>query len=88
MGQYGSRMEHQDVAAHEKRAIAEVRVRLAERFPAVERAVVDEAIDAALARLDGRVRDFIPILVERAAAEQLGRIRDELDPIAGSREPT
>lgn len=64
-------MEHQDVAAHEKRAIEEVRTRLADRFPALERAVVDEAVDTALAHLNGPVRDFIPILVERAAAEQL-----------------
>ena len=64
-------MEHQDVAAHEKRAIEEVRKRLADRFPALERAVVDEAVDTALTHLDGPVRDFIPILVERAAAEEL-----------------
>ena len=69
--QYRSSMEHQDVEAHEHRAIEEVRVRLAQRFPDVERTDVDRAVDDALAGITGPVRDFVPILVERAAAQNL-----------------
>ena len=67
-------MEHQDVEAHERRAIEEVRVRLAKRFPGVERTEVDRAVDDALADITGPVRDFVPILVERAAARTLSTV--------------
>lgn len=67
-------MEHQDVEAHEQRAIEEVRVRLSERFPDLERAEVARAVDDALAGITGPVRDFVPILVERAAARTLSTL--------------
>jgi hypothetical protein len=64
-------MERQDVEGHELRAVEEVRVRLSTRFPGVPRADVDRAVDDALAAITGPVRDFVPILVERAAAQRL-----------------
>ena len=52
---------------HERLAIAAVEERLAARFPDVDAAVVEAAVRLSYAALTGPVRDFVPLLVERAA---------------------
>jgi hypothetical protein len=53
--------------------------RLAERFPTVDRPHIEEIVDTEATALDegAHVRDFIPVLVEHEAKEQL---RTEADP--------
>jgi hypothetical protein len=53
--------------------------RLAERFPTVERPHIEEIVETEATNLDdgARVKDFIPVLVEHEAKEQL---RTEADP--------
>ena len=59
-------------ARDERVAIEHAIDRLAERFPTVDRARVEQIVDEELHRLDGgRVRDFIPVLVEHEAKERL-----------------
>lgn len=59
--------------AHEARAIAEVQERLEARFPDADPTVVEAAIRIAQSEITGPVRDFVPLLVERAARERLKR---------------
>ncbi|MDV7354642.1 hypothetical protein R4282_16720 [Rhodococcus oxybenzonivorans] len=57
---------------HEQRDIEVVRMRLIQRFPDLEPEVLDELIVAIAHRFDGcRIRDFVPLLVERAATRTL-----------------
>ena len=66
-------------ARDERVAIEHAIDRLAERFPTVDRARVEQIVDEELHRLDGgRVRDFIPVLVEHEAKE---RLRSEAVPL-------
>jgi hypothetical protein len=63
----------------EDRAIDEVVTRLSERFPALARDHVHAIVQEELHRFDGgRVRDFVPVLVERAAKK---RLREEAEPV-------
>ncbi len=68
-------MTDKDVPAGERNeahAIEEVIDRLAERFPTLERTHVAEIVHDEWHRLDGgRVRDFVPVLVEHEARERL-----------------
>ena len=58
-------------ADDELRALDEVLRRLTDRFPEVPAEVVSGIVQAERQRLDGRpIREFMPLLVERAAAEQ------------------
>jgi len=57
----------------EARQMAEVRERLEARFPEVDPTVVEAAIRVSAAEITGPVRDFVPLLVERAARERLRR---------------
>ena len=58
----------------EARALDEVLRRLTDRFPEVPAEVVSGIVQAERQRLDGRpIREFMPLLVERAATEQLRR---------------
>jgi hypothetical protein len=60
---------------NEAQAIDEVAERLADRFPTLERSHVEEIVQDEWRRLDdGRVRDFVPVLVEHDAR---GRLRKE-----------
>jgi hypothetical protein len=61
--------------AHEARAMAEVQERLEERFPDLDPTVVAAAIQTAAAGITGPVRDFIPVLVERAARQRLEQVQ-------------
>lgn len=59
-------------SADERRALDDVRNRLITQFPDAGHDVVDTAIGDAHRRFDGgRIRDFVPLFVERAAREQL-----------------
>ncbi len=61
-------------AADEVRALDEVLHRLTDRFPEVSAEVVSGIVWAERQRLDGRpIREFMPLLVERASAERLRR---------------
>ncbi|EME66992.1 hypothetical protein G352_01352 [Rhodococcus ruber BKS 20-38] len=56
----------------EVHAIDVVRIRLGQRYPDLDPEVVGGLIEATLGRLDGcRIRDFVPLLVERAATRTL-----------------
>ena len=56
----------------EAHAIDEVISRLAERFPALAHTHVEEIVREEWRRLDGgRLRDFVPVLVEHEARERL-----------------
>ena len=56
----------------EAQAVAAVVDRLAERFPAVKRSVIEDMVAHEHSLFaHGRVRDYIPILVERAAKLRL-----------------
>ena len=62
----------------EVRVLEEVLRRLTDRFPEVPAEVVSGIVQAERQRLDGRpIREFMPLLVERASAERLrGRTVD------------
>jgi len=53
--------------------MAEVQERLESRFPDLDPTVVEAAIRVAASEITGPVRDFVPLLVERAARERLRR---------------
>jgi hypothetical protein len=61
--------------AHEARAMAEVQERLEERFPDLDPTVVAAAVQTAAAGITGPVRDFVPVLVERAARDRLKQVQ-------------
>lgn len=57
-------------------------VRLAQRYPALPEGTIVEVVRQNHARFDGRrVRDYIPLFVERGATEQLARL-DAADRLA------
>ena len=60
--------------------MAEVQERLEARFPDLDPAVVQDAVEAAAAGITGPVRDYVPLLVERAARERLKRVVAGGDP--------
>jgi len=61
-----------DTASVEETALSASAARLCARFSTVSPEVVHEVLRATYARFDGRpIRDFVPLLVERAAAERL-----------------
>lgn len=56
----------------EETAIREVTERLAKRFPDRPAADIDTAVSSQFRRFtDARIRDFIPVLVERAVRDDL-----------------
>ncbi|MFF1383553.1 three-helix bundle dimerization domain-containing protein [Arthrobacter sp. NPDC058288] len=58
----------------ESRAIDKVVDHLAERFPSVPRPSIERAVrEEHQALADGRIRDYIPVLVEHAAKARLSR---------------
>lgn len=61
----------------ELKALADVQARLQERFPELDSEVVEAAVRLSHSRLTGRVRDFVPVLVEHAARDRLAfAVRD------------
>lgn len=55
----------------EAQALAVVQVRLETRFPDLAHETIASAMQAELAKMDGPVRDFVPLLVERKARKRL-----------------
>ena len=58
----------------ERQAVEQVTERLSARFPNLPAALVRSTVRDEHARLKGRVRDYVPVLVERAARQRLGMI--------------
>ena len=64
----------------EHHAVENVIARLTARFPSLIQDRVQQVVDEEFARFeDGRVREYIPALVEHAADE---RLREEADPVS------
>lgn len=55
----------------EQQGIADIATALRIRFPDVAPGTIDTLISAEHARLDGPIRDFVPVLVEHAVRERL-----------------
>lgn len=56
----------------EMRALRDVVDRLAEKYPAVSRKHIEDIVEQEHRSLDtGRVRDYVPILVEHAVRDRL-----------------
>lgn len=63
---------HPFVPEDEDRAIGEVLTRLRSRFPEVSEDTLVDTLGAAHKRFEGNpIRDFVPVLVERAAVTEL-----------------
>jgi hypothetical protein len=59
----------------EDRLIAQTRTRLIAKFPSVSEENVAGAVESAHAHFAGhRIRDFVPLLVERMAKEKLSTL--------------
>ena len=75
----------------ELKALADVQARLQERFPDLDSEVVEAAVRLSHSQLTGRVRDFVPVLVEHAARDRLAFAARETDPLGdagpGERDP-
>lgn len=72
---------------HEGRQMAEVQERLQARFPEVDPTVVEAAIHLVRSEITGPVRDFVPLLVERAARIRLERALADGTEVAGGTSP-
>ncbi|WP_427135285.1 three-helix bundle dimerization domain-containing protein [Pseudarthrobacter sp. S9] len=58
----------------ESKAVDNVVERLAERFPHIPRPSIEQAVREEHQALDGgRIRDYVPVLVEHAAKARLSR---------------
>lgn len=61
-----------DKSIDEEKALAEIVARLTERFPDATPAEITAAVDEARSPFDGsKVRDFVPVLIEKAAKKRL-----------------
>lgn len=58
-------------AVEEARALEHVRELLASRFPTLDPTTVRSVVVEVHASLDGPVRDYVPLLVERASRDRL-----------------
>ncbi|MGW4340942.1 three-helix bundle dimerization domain-containing protein [Rhodococcus koreensis] len=62
-------------AEEEGRQISQVTVRLLNKFPSASREAVGSAVGESVAHFEGcSIRDFVPLLVERAATAKLGSL--------------
>ncbi|UZG60435.1 three-helix bundle dimerization domain-containing protein [Rhodococcus opacus] len=62
-------------SAEEVRQLSRVTVRLLNKFPAASREAVGIAVGEAVAHFAGcPIRDFVPLLVERAVTAKLGSL--------------
>lgn len=65
-------VEDDDAEVHEADTIHRLAQRLHDRFPTVPDPVVDDVVDSHFHELDGRpIREYVPLLVEHAATEDL-----------------
>ena len=62
--------------AHEAEAIESVCARLAQRYPEVDADTVERTVRQIHERLDGPVRDYVPVLVEHMARDELSRMSE------------
>ena len=65
------------ITMDEHQALEHVQSRLVEKFPAVPAETVRLTVQVVHARFDGRVRDYVPILVEREAKDRLAALAIE-----------
>ncbi|MET0713641.1 MAG: hypothetical protein ABW091_15470 [Microbacterium sp.] len=71
----------------ETQAIDQVISRLAERFPSLERDHIAGVVNEELHELDGgRVRDFVPVLVEKASKKRLKKEAKATSAVVESRD--
>jgi hypothetical protein len=62
-------------SAEEARQLSQVATRLLNKFPAASREAVGTAVGEAVSHFEGcPIRDFVPLLVERAATAKLGSL--------------
>jgi hypothetical protein len=74
---------HQHRGLNEDDAIRHVVSRLARQFPGLSMAEIERAVHGHYGTFDDRpVRDFVPMLVERATREQLARERAAREQVA------
>lgn len=67
-------MDNADATTHEAREIDGVIQRLRAKFPSVAEDVIRVVVQEEHQAFEGRpIRDFVPVFVERAAAERLRR---------------
>jgi hypothetical protein len=60
---------------HEVKTLTEIGNRLADRFPHLPRERITEAVSESHRRFDhARIRDFVPVLIEREARHQLAHM--------------
>lgn len=62
----------------ERDEVAEVLRRLTERFPEVPSEIVEVMVHRVHAEFDGPIRDFVPLLVEKAARGRLIEMQKRL----------
>lgn len=67
------------VTMDEDQAIAHVQDRLIERYPDVHPGAVRRTVQDVHRRFDGRVRNYVPILVEREAAIRVAELSVRAD---------
>ncbi len=70
----GARQNHIDAGERERAGVTAVRDRLVQQFPELEPTTVDEIVEDAHRSLTGRVRDFIPVFVERRSRDRLRKM--------------
>jgi len=63
---------------HEDQAVSQVVDRLAERFPAQPRSVIENVVTEQRHLLDGKpIREYVPVLIEHGAK---ARLRESAEP--------
>jgi hypothetical protein len=72
------------ITMDEHQALEHVKSRLAARFPEVPAEAVRLTVTDVHARFDGRVRNYVPILVEREAKDRLAALAAEASKLAGA----
>ena len=64
----------------EQTVIDEVVARLSSRYPAISKETVESIVQDVYARFDGRpLRDYVPLLVERNAKNELEQLGGDAD---------
>lgn len=64
----------------ERDALEQVLARLKERYHSVSSEIVEVTVQRVHAEFDGPVRDFVPLLVEKAARARLDRLHAWVSP--------
>lgn len=66
-------------------ALEHVREMLASRFPTLDPTTVESVVGEVHASLDGPVRDYVPLLVERVSRDRLHAMASHRSPHSGAR---